>query len=499
MTNETKETNPNIVQPVEPADQLSVTKHSVTCGGKKIAYTATAGRIVLKEEITKHEGDQKDQYEGEKPRAEIFFVAYTKDDTEDPAKRPLTFAFNGGPGSASLWVHMGLLGPRRIKLNDDGSPLPPPSELTDNEYSILDQTDLVFIDPVGTGYSRAVKGDKPNDYWGWKKDIESVSEFIRIYVTSNLRWASPKFIAGESYGTTRATGLADYLSERHGMYLNGIILISTALDFSTLDFNDGNDLPYVLYLPSYAATAWYHHRLNEKLQKKSLDELLDEVKTFAGGEYMDALFKGSRIQEAELKQTAKKIAEYCGLSLDFVLRSNLRISLPRFSKELLRDERRTIGRFDGRYLGIDRDAAGESPEDDPSSYEITGAFAGAINDYLGRELGFKTDLEYAISTDLWKIWSYKEHENQYLQLEEVLRKTMVRNKFMKVWVLNSYYDMATPFFASEYVFSHLQLDPDLMKNLMMTYYEAGHMMYVYQPALEKFRKDAEVFYQSALK
>jgi len=499
MDNENKSNIENEKWNEEPKDSFVVTHHSILCRGKKISYTATAGRMILKEEIIQKEGDQKNQYEGEKPRAEIFFVAYTLDGVDDPTKRPITFAFNGGPGSASIWIHMGLLGPKRVLLNDDGTPLPPPARLTENEYSVLDMTDLVFIDPIGTGFSRAVKGDKPNDYWGWTKDVESIGDFIRLYVSRNQRWGSPKFIAGESYGTTRTTGLSDYLSDKYGMYLNGIVLVSTALDFATLDFNDGNDLPYILYLPSYAATAWYHKKLKAKYQEMPLEKYLEEVRHFAGDEYLQALFNGSRMAEKQIEQVADKTANYIGLTREYVLRANLRVTLQRFSKELLRSERRTVGRYDGRFIGIDRDAAGEEPEDDPAGYEINGTFAGAFNDYICRELGYKTDLPYAFSTDLWKTWSYKEYENKYVQLEEVLRKTMVRNKFMKVWVLNGYYDMATPFYASEYVFSHLQLDPVLQPNLSLTYYEAGHMMYIHKPSLEKFRKDAEFFFENALK
>lgn len=499
MDNENKSNIENEKLNEEPKDHFVITHHSILCAGKQISYTATAGRMVLKEEIIPKEGDQKNQYEGEKPRAEIFFVAYTLDGVEDSSKRPVTFAFNGGPGSASIWVHMGLLGPKKVLLNDDGSPLPPPAQLIENEYSILDMTDLVFIDPIGTGFSRAVKGDKPNEFWGWTKDIESVGDFIRLYASRNQRWGSPKFIVGESYGTTRTTGLSDYLSDKYGMYLNGIVLVSTALDFAALDFNDGNDLPYILYLPSYAATAWYHQKLKAKYQAMSLEKYLEEVRLFAGGEYLQALFNGNRMTEKQIEQIAAKTADYIGLTREYLLRANLRVTLPRFSKELLRSERRTVGRYDGRFMGIDRDAAGEEPEDDPAGYEINGSFAGAFNDYISRELGFNTDLPYAFSTDLWKTWSYKEYENKYVQLEEVLRKTMVRNKFMKVWVLNGYYDMATPFYASEYVFSHLQLDPVLQPNLSLTYYEAGHMMYIHKPSLEKFRKDAEFFFQNALK
>lgn len=477
-----------------PQDTVVTSQHQIKCGDEKVAYTATVGKMVLSEESTVQEGLQKDQYEGSKPRGEFFYTAYTRDGVKDLGKRPLTFAFNGGPGSPSIWVHMGLLGPRRIQLTDEGLPYPPPPQLTDNSYSILDMTDLVFIDPVGTGYSRATKGSKPLEFWGWKKDVESVGEFIRLYVTRNKRWGSPKYIAGESYGTTRATGLADYLSDKHGMYLNGIMLISTALDFSTLDFYAGNELPYLLFFPSYVATAWFHKKCAPEYQKMKLEKLMEIAREFVLKEYLPALFVGDKLPAEQRKALAEKMSRLCGLSAEYLLQADLRVTLPRFSKELLRDQRRTVGRFDGRFLGIDRDAAGEQPEDDPSSYEITGTFAMALNDYLNRELGYETDLEYVISNELWKVWDYKEHQNQYLQLEETLRKTMVRNKFMKVWVLNGYYDMATPFFAAEYVFDHLQLDETLRNNLTMTYYEAGHMMYLHKKSLIKFRKDAEKFY-----
>lgn len=476
-------------------DNLVTTKHKINCGGKEINYTATTGTLILREEITETEGEKKDQYQGDKARAEIFFVAYTKDDMADPNRRPLTFSFNGGPGSASVWVHLGFLGPMRVKLTEDGAPFPPPAKLVENEYSILDMTDLVFIDPVGTGYSRAVKGDKPKDFWGWKKDIESVGEFIRLYVTRNQRWSSPKYIAGESYGTTRATGIADYLSEKHGLYLNGIMLISTALDFSTLDFYPGNELPFVLFLPTYAADAWYHHKLSPQNQACKLPEFLDEVRAFAAGPYLSALFRGNALSPKEKETIAAKTAAYTGLTKQYLLQTNLRINIDRFCKELLRDQRQVIGRIDSRYIGYDQDAAGEVPEDDPSCYELEGAYSSAINDYVNRELGYKTDRPYIASSNLWEKWSYKEFENQFLQLQNTLRKVMVRNRFMKVWVLNGYFDLATPFFASEYVFSHLNLEPAFEKNLRLTYYESGHMIYLHQPSLQQFRKDAESFYR----
>lgn len=485
--------NPTPVAP-EPVSHTIQTQHTITIRNRPINYTATVGTFVLNEEMF-GENDKKDIYDGEKARAEIFYTAYTKNDVPNASERPVTFAFNGGPGSASLWVHLGLLGPKRVKLNDDGSPLPPPAQLIENEYSILDMTDLVLIDPIGTGFSRAVKGDKPKDFWGWTKDIESVGEFIRSYLALNARWGSPKYIAGESYGTTRTTGLANYLSDKHGLYLNGIILISTAMDFMTLDFYDGNDLPYVTYLPSYTATAHYHGKLPRSLQKRTLEEVVEEAREFAGGEYLSALFKGDALSEKEKTAIAKKLANFTGLSSQYILNANLRVNLGRFSKELLRDKGQTTGRFDGRFLGYDKDAAGGEAENDPSDYEIAGTFSMAINDYLNRELNYQTTREYRVSTDLWRTWDYKEFQNSYLQLEEMLRATMVRNKFMKVWVLNGYYDLATPFFASEFVFNHLNLPAPYRKNIMTTYYEAGHMMYLHKPSLVKFRKDAEDFFE----
>lgn len=492
MSEEMKSTE-TTQQPALPQPKTVQTEHSVTIQGQQIDYTATVGTFILNEE-TFGEGEKKDIYEGEKPRVEIFYTAYTRKNVSNVDERPITFAFNGGPGAPSLWVHLGVLGPRRVQLNEDGSPLPPPAKLIDNEYSILDQTDLVMIDPVGTGYSRSVNGGKPKDFWGWTKDIESVGEFIRAFVAENGRWGSPKYIAGESYGTTRATGLADYLSDKHGMYLNGIVLISTALDFMTLDFFDGNDLPYITFFPTYATTAWKHGKIAPKYRALTVEQVAAQSSAFAESELMSALFLGDRLSADKKRAIAKKMAEWIGLSADYILNSNLRVSMDKFGKELLRAEKKVIGRFDARFTGPDKNGSGESPSYDPSDTEISGVFAGALNAYLNNELDWKTTREYRISSGLWQIWDYKEYQNRYLQLEQVLADTMVRNKFMRVWVLNGYYDLATPFFASEYVFNHLNLTPELRKNLTMTYYEAGHMMYIHHPSLVQFRKDAETFF-----
>ncbi|MBM3153043.1 MAG: peptidase S10, partial [Chloroflexi bacterium] len=371
----------------EVKDNLVVTQHAITIGGKEIKYTVTAGTMVMKEET----GDREKESEGEKARAQIFFVAYTKDDAPDKSKRPLTFSFNGGPGSSSVWLHLGLLGPRRVVMTFEGDMPRPPFQLTDNEYSLLDSADLVFIDPVSTGYSRLVEGEKARQWHGFKKDIESVGDFIRLYTTRYGRWLSPKFLIGESYGTTRSAGLSGYLQERHGLYLNGIMLVSSVLDFSTLNFAPGNDLPYALFLPTYAATAWYHRKLR---LRRPLQKLLAEVSKFALEVYLPALAKGAALPRRERARLVEQLARYTGLSPEYIERADLRIDIFRFTKELLRDENRTVGRLDSRFKGIDRDSAGERFEDDPSMNIIMGPYTAGLYDYVRNELKYESDLPY---------------------------------------------------------------------------------------------------------
>lgn len=479
---------PNSEKPPIPEEKLVQTQHTVTIDGQTIHYTATTGTILLKEEV-----DEK----GEEVKASVFYVAYTRDDVDDPAGRPITFSFNGGPGSSSVWLHLGLLGPRRVLMDDIGNPTPPPYRLVDNAYSLLDLTDLVFIDPVSTGYSRAVPGEKPKQFHGFKKDIESVAEFIRVYTGRVKRWASPKFLIGESYGTTRAAGLSGHLQERHGMYLNGIMLISSILNFQTARFTSGNDLPYILFLPTYTATAWYHQRLPADLQA-DLHQTLAEVEAFALGEYTLALMQGDALPEEARSTIAHKLARYTGLSVDYVLRTDLRIQIHRFVKELRRDERRTVGRLDSRFSGIDRDAAGEQNEFDPSYATIQGPYTATFNDYVRRELAFESDLPYEILTGRVWPWSYGEHENQFVDVGETLRKAISQNPYLKVIVANGYFDLATPYLATRYTFNHLGLDPSLRGNVSMTYYEAGHMMYVHMPSLIQLKADLAAFIRAAL-
>lgn len=474
-----------------PKDNLVETSHSVTIGGQEIKYTALTGTIVVKEETAPREKES----EGEKPRAQMFFIAYTKDGVEDRAARPITFCFNGGPGSASVWLHLGALGPRRVVLKDDGQLPAPPFRLTDNEHSLLDQTDLVFIDPMSTGYSRPVEGQKAKEWHGFKKDISSVGDFIRLYVTRYKRWLSPKFLAGESYGTTRASGLADYLQERHGMYLNGIMLVSTALDFTTLDFYVNNEVPYVMFLPAYAATAWYHGKLKSR---RPLQPLLREVEKFAAGEYASALLQGDKLPRRERTQIVAKMARYTGLSPEFIERSNLRINDQHFFKELLRDRGQTVGRLDSRLLGHDRLGVTDKPEYDPLMTNVGGPFTATFYDYIRSELGFESDLPYEVSSEAVWPWSYAEFENQFVNVGEMLRSAMAHNPYLKVFVANGYFDLGTPYFATEYVFNHIGLDEAARKNVSMGYYEAGHMMYIHQPSLVKLKDDLTAFMRSAM-
>ena len=475
----------------KPKDNLVETKHSIKIGDKEIKYTVTTGTIVMKEETP----DREKEAEGEKPRAQIFFVAYTKDDEEDKSKRPITFSFNGGPGSSSVWLHLGLLGPRRVMLEFDGNLPKPPFQLTDNEYSLLDETDLVFIDPVSTGYSRPVEGEKPSEWHGFKKDIASVGDFIRLYTTRYNRWLSPKFLAGESYGTTRAAGLSGYLQERHGLYLNGIMLISAVLNFSTIEFHIGNDLPFIMFLPTYAATAWYHHKLKGH---KPLQTLLKEVEKFAFEEYANALMKGNALTLRERELIVEKMSRYTGLSAEFIERTDLRIMDQHFFKELLRERGQTIGRLDGRFIGLDRLGVTDHPEYDPLLTNTSGPYTAAFYEYIRSELKFESDLPYEILSEFVHPWSYANAENQYLNVGETLRAAMTYNPHLKIFVANGYYDLGTPYSATEYTFNHLGLHKSLRDNVSMGYYEAGHMMYIHMPSLEQLKTDLAEFMRNTL-
>lgn len=464
----------------------SVTEHTLMINGEEISYKVTTGTIVLKEE---------DVDEGEKQKASIFYIAYTK--TDDSSLRPVTFSFNGGPGSSSVWLHLGLLGPKRVLMDDQGDPVGPPFQLINNEFSLLDQTDLVFIDPVSTGYSRTVPKEKPEQFHNVKKDIESVGEFIRIWTTRNKRWTSPKFLIGESYGTTRAAGLAGYLHQRHGMYLNGILFVSSILNFITAKFDEGNDLPFTLFLPSYTATAWYHNKLPSDLQT-DLNKAITESREFALGEYTLALTKGNDLEQHQFDKVAKKLARLTGLSETYIKDTNLRINIHRFCKELLRNEGATIGRLDSRYKGFDRDNVGETHEFDPSYAAILGPYTATMYDYLRRDLAYETDLPYEILKSLHESWKFEEYQNIYVNTAKDLRRGFQLHPGLKVIVCNGYFDLATPFLATEYTFNHIPLPEKQQENITMTYYEAGHMMYLHKPSLENLSKELRDFIREAV-
>jgi carboxypeptidase C (cathepsin A) len=456
---------------------LSVTKHQLKTSNDILNYTATAGYMSIK--------DEKDTM-----KANLFFIAYTKDGEADPAKRPILFSFNGGPGSASLWLHMGALGPKIVQMTDEGNTLPPPYKYVDNPNTWLDKADIVFIDPMMTGYTRPSGKTPQSEFTGYENDLRFVGDFIRLYITKYSRWTSPKFITGESYGTTRAAGLSGYLQDRYGLYVNGIILVSAILNFGTVETDRGNDLPFALQLPTFAATSWYHKKLDPKYN--NLNSLLDEVKQFSMNEYNQALMMGDKLPEAERSNIINKLNDYTGLSKEYLDQTNLRLSVGRYNKELMRKEGLTVGRLDARITGRDYDRAGEEFDYDPSySIAIYGAYTAAINDYIRRELKYENDTPYEILTGRVRPWPLS--GDQYLNVAETLRSAIVKNPYLKVWICNGYYDMATPYFATDYVIHHMFLPKDLQKNISFTYYEAGHMMYIHKPSLLKLKNDYNKF------
>ncbi len=463
-----------------------VTHHEAHVGGKLLRYTATTGTLPLKNVET-----------GE-VEAHIFFIAYTLDG-QQPAQRPLTFSFNGGPGSASVWLHLGAIGPKRVKMQSDGMMPAPPYQLVDNEYSWLDQTDLVFIDPVGTGYSRAVKRDQTRKFLGLKGDIESVGEFIRLYLGRYERWSSPLFMVGESYGTTRAAGLSGYLFE-HGVAFNGVMLISSILNFQTTDFTVGNDLPYIIFLPTYADAAWYHKKLSPDLQQ-DFPKLRAEVEQWAATGYAEALAKGDRLTPQERSAVAEKLARYTGLSKAYVEQNNLRIDEGHFTKALMRDQGKIVGRLDSRFLGNERSTPLETAASDPSMNAIRPPYTAMFNQYVRTELGYKSDLEYYILGGGFRFdeWDWGVQRGGFPDTAQALKDAFDKNPFMKLFVGSGYFDLATPYFGTQYTLNHMGLDADEHKRVSLGYYGAGHMMYIQDQSLGELKKDVGSFMGSALK
>lgn len=473
---------PAAPEPAAPVEKKSVTTHSIVLSGQRLAYTATAGTLVIRDDAGK-------------AKASIFSVSYVKDGVSDPAGRPVTFCFNGGPGAASLWVHLGAFGPRRIETDENGLKYATPARLVDNEFSILDATDLVFIDPVSTGWSRAAPGEDPQQFHGFEQDIESVGEFIRLWLARNQRWASPKMIAGESYGTARAAGLALHLLDRYGLQLNGVVLLSAVLNWQNQEFAVGNDIPFLIHVPSYTAAAWYHGRLAPELQK-DLRAALAEAEAFALGDYATALLHGDRLPDAKRREIAEQLARFTGLTAEFVERANLRIELYRFLKELLRSEGKTVGRIDARFTGRDLDSAGESPEFDPSLVGLDGPYAGAINDYLRRELGYEDDAIYERLSRKVRPWKWG-GGNEYVNVAEPLRQAMTKNPGLHVLISSGIYDFATPYFDARFTVAHMGLPPELRDRVKIETYEAGHMMYVKRTEHKKLHEDLVRFYREA--
>lgn len=468
---------------VVPKEKISDTNHLIQIHGKPFPYRAVAGNLILK------------NAKGE-PSASFFYVAYTKEGVQNPSERPITFCFNGGPGSSSVWLHIGAFGPKRIALDEKGMPLHP-YRLVDNEDSLLSVTDLVFIDPVSTGYSQAFPAEEAKQFHEVEEDIKSIAQFIVQYTTKSNRWTSPKFLAGESYGTTRGAGIANQLQSINYLTLNGLILISPALNFQTFSFQGGNDLPYITFLPTYTAAAWYHKKLPSDLSG-NLSKALEESKEFAFNEYALALLRGDSLSKEEREKTAKKLSKYTGLSIDYITRANLRISMHHYIKELLRNKGEVLGYFDCRVTGIDVDGVGEfcSNGYDASLESIIGAFTAAFNSYLRNDLKWETEEEYKILVDL-SPWGYsKAATNRFLNMTDTLRQIMTENPHLHTFVATGIFDMATPYMGAKYTFDHLNLAPSLRSHVQQEIYPTGHMMYIQDPSRIKFLQDLTEFIQT---
>jgi carboxypeptidase C (cathepsin A) len=478
-----------------PPEKNSVTSHEITLGGKALRYTATAGNLLI-------------QSDDEQANASVFYVAYTLDGVTDMRTRPVTFLYNGGPGSASMWLHMGSIGPVRVLTSSPEATGPGPYQTATNQYSLLDKSDLVFIDAVGTGYSRPVGRGTMRDFAGVDQDVRAFQKFIYRYVSVNHRWNSPKFLFGESYGTTRSAALVDAL-ESSGMSMNGVILLSSILNYFVQA--PGMDSVFVGNLPSYAAIAWQFEKIPHKTQNQKA--FLDEVRAYARGPYAEALAQGHNLPQAQVEATASKLAGYTGLSVQYIKEANLRVSPARFRKELLRDQRAILGRYDARFEGTDVDAAGETPGYDPSDAGIEGAFVTALHDYLDRELKYTSDETYYPSgPGVNQMWDHTHRlgsppppaagQGQGGGMRDAyvagdLADAMRKNPKLRVFSLNGLYDLATPFFVTEYDLAHIELEPKLRNNIEFAYYPSGHMVYLNVDALKQLKTDLAAFYTKA--
>jgi carboxypeptidase C (cathepsin A) len=469
-----------------PKEETSVTQHTASIGGQTISYTATASMTLLK------------NGKGE-PEALMYSTAYTENGVKDFSRRPIAFLYNGGPGSSSVWLHMGAYGPRRV-VTGNASPTPPaPYQIVDNQYSLLDKADLVFIDPIGTGFSHAVGKAKDSDFWGVQPDVESLAQFISIYISRNHRWNSPKLLIGESYGTFRSVALGDYLQEHDGIYINGIVLMSSVLDLGTLNFTIGDDRSCILYLPTYAAVAWHYNLL--KNRPADLPAFLQQVRQFASTDYTEALMQGSRISDAEKQQVAAKMSAFTGLDENYLIKANLRVNLPQFRAELLRSRGLTIGRYDARYNAATYDVLEEFAADDPSYDAVLGAFTAAFNSYLRDDLKFGEGMTYKVLPNApSEHWNWKGSTGNPRagfpsapNVEDDLVQELLDNSYLQVQVENGYFDLATPFYATEFTMDHLLLPKSASDRVHLQYYDAGHMMYLHVPDLEKLSTNVRAF------
>jgi carboxypeptidase C (cathepsin A) len=473
-----------------PPEKSSVTHHELTLGGRALKYTATAGTLLIRDE-------------DDKPYGSMFYVAYTLDGA-DPGTRPVSFLYNGGPGSATLWLHMGSFSPVRIETDSPKPTAGPPFKLIPNQYSLLDKSDLVFIDAPLTGYSRAVGKGQAKDFTGVDQDLKAFDRFIARYISVNQRWNSPKFLIGESYGTTRSAGLSDLLAE-DGIQLNGVVLISSILNYGIR--SPGYDTIYIINLPSYAAAAWYFDKVKDK--SPDVKTWVQQAREFAEGPYAQALFKGDKLPPEQLDSVAKEMSWLTGLSVEYIKEANLRVSPTRFRKEVMRSDRKTLGRYDMRFEGEDVDAAGENPSYDPSDTGISGAFVAAIHDYLERELKYETTDTYRPSAGSIGQWDWHHKvpggppgpmNTQLLPYVAAdLGAAIRKNPHLRVFSANGYFDLATPFFGTEFDLDHMNLEPGLRGNVQFGYYPSGHMIYLNVDALKQLRDDLAGFIDKASK